>query len=188
MHTDTETLKGPGKKLGRTGRLAGRTATIAATVAALTVGGIAAANWTVDGGGTGSADATEALDLTIDLGLPESAFLYPGAELDGDLIVTNPNAFPIEITGVTFSGLVTVKPADPQPVAGTCDADDHKVTFEDRDLSSTPLVVPANETAFVLDAALAGAIKMANDAANACQGATFDSEFTVAAAIHIPTP
>jgi hypothetical protein len=164
-------------KRGWTGRLAGRTATIAAAAAALTVGGIAAANWTVAGSGSGAADASEVVNIE-DIELSFASELFPGASLTGDLEITNPNPFPVRITGVEFTGSLTITPADPQPVAGTCDASNAQVAFVDK--GSLSLVVPANDTETF---ELADVLTMGTGAANACQGAKFNRGLTITAVI-----
>lgn len=182
MTTEAHTLHKP----RRARRLAGRSATVAAVAAVLTVGGIAAANWIVDGSGTGSAGATESIDLDVSLEISrdesdQALKLYPGATLDGDLIVTNPNAFAIQITEVTFdpSDPVTVTPAEGK----TCGSDDHKVTISGA--TGLTLIVAAGDENFRLEEALAGAFTMGTDAANGCQGATFAREFSVEAEIYV---
>ena len=172
MHTDSETLKGPGKKLGRTGRLAGRTATIAATVAALTVGGIAAANWTVPGSGAGGATATTVADLTVSISAASE--LYPGATVDGALTVENENPFPVRITAVTFSGDVVVTDG------GDCTPANSGVTFTDN-ITGLTIDVPANAEEFA--SALEDAITMSTSSNTACQGKVFSRPFTITAEV-----
>jgi hypothetical protein len=158
----------------RTRRLAGRTATIAATVAALTVGGIAAANWTISGAGSGGAEATTVTNLVVSVSADGD--LFPGATVDGNLTVTNSNPFPVRITAVTFSGDVTV--ATP---AGTCTPANSEVTFTTK--TGLTLDVAANATSEELVGALVDAIEMGSGADNDCQGRVFSREFTVTAEI-----
>jgi len=174
MSTDMSTETQTPRTRSRTGRLAGRTATIAAIAAALTVGGIAAANWIVDGGGTGAALATEVEGLVVLLSADGD--LYPGATVDGTLTVTNDNPFPVVISAVTFTDPVVVT----EP-AGDCTTSNSQVTFTDA--SGLSIEVAANATAVEIEGALVDVITMGTGADDSCQGKTFSRPFTVTAAI-----
>ena len=170
MTTEAHTLHKP----RRARRLAGRSATVAAVAAVLTVGGIAAANWAIDGEGTGTADATtvENLDVT----LSADGALYPGATVDGTLTVTNDNPFPVIISAVVFDGAVIVGTP-----AGDCTSVNSEVTFTDA--TGLSIEVAAETTAEPFVGALVGAIAMGGGSDDACQGKTFTKDFTVTAAI-----
>jgi hypothetical protein len=156
-------------------RWASRTAALAAAVATLMIGSIAAATWTLSGTGTGAADATTALGLTVSIASPDD--LYPGLTTDVTLTVSNPNAFAVEITAVTFTGDLTVTPAAEQ----TCSVADSAVTFNNQSLLSEVVAAGAESTAITLT----GAITMGTGATDGCQGASFSQSFDVAAEISI---
>jgi len=169
MSTETQT-----SKRRWTGRLAGRTATVAAVAAALTVSGIAAANWNITGEGTGSADATEVTNLTVSVSTDSE--LFPGAAVDASLTVSNPNPFPVLITAVTFSGDVVVGAP-----AGACTGANSEVAFATA--TGLTIEVAANADAVKFDGALEGAVTMGTGSNDACQGKTFTRPFAATAAI-----
>jgi len=156
-----------------TGRLAGRTTTIAALAAALTVGGIAAANWEVGGGGAGSADATTVTNL--DVVLSADGDLYPGATVDGEITVTNDNPFAVKITAIEFDGTLVVEDAP------GCTALNADVTFNDG--VGLDITVPADADAALLVDVLQDMISMGPDSDNTCQGAKFSMDFEITAVI-----
>ena len=170
MRTEDHTTS----KRSWTGRLAGRTATIAAVAAALTVGGIAAASWNIAGSGSGAAEATTVENLTVSVSADGD--LYPGAAVDATLTVTNNNPFPVLITAVTFSGDVVVGAP-----AGTCTAVNSEVAFANA--TGLNIEVAANASAVEFDSALVGVITMGSGSDDACQGKTFTRPFAVTAAI-----
>lgn len=156
-------------------RWAGRTAALAAAVATLMIGSIAAATWTLSGEGSGEAAATTAESLTATLTSPA---LYPGLTADGTLVITNPNAFPVLVTEVTFSGDVAVGAP-----AGDCTPVNSAVTFTTA--TGLSIIVPAGVTDESFEDALANAIAMGTGSDNACQGKSFSRPFTLTAEIYV---
>jgi hypothetical protein len=133
----------------------------------LLMAGVAFAAWTASGTGTGYAKAVTAQALsTLDVSAQTSADLYPGGDGDVKLKISNPNAYPIEITDVSGEGAITTASDD-----AACDASTG-VSFEDQSYSNgSGLDVPANGSATFT---LSDAVSMSNASANACQGEVFE--------------
>ncbi|MGY1988313.1 hypothetical protein ACI792_19005 [Blastococcus sp. SYSU DS0669] len=137
---------------------------------ALLGGSAAVASWLVDGTGPGSAKAATVAELGVSAGTP-TASLYPGATGDLAARVSNPNPFPVMLTGATF-GAVTVTPVDGR----TCTAADVAVSGP---VSLSGITLPANSGT---DVTVPGALTMLTTAADGCQGATFTVEVTLSGA------
>jgi hypothetical protein len=116
---------------------------------------VAANGWQSVGKGNGTAKATTAVDLQVTAGSASSQ-LYPGASGDVKFSVTNPNTYPVSITG--WSG-ATITGTDKAGCATT------DFTLNAGTISSP--VVAAGATANVT---VAGGITMATGAPNECQG------------------
>ena len=151
-------------------RIARRGLVVLSVTATMAISGVAFASWTLSGNGTGTAGATNALDLT-DIIISVDDPLYPGATSDATITVTNPNPFPVSITAVDFTGSVAVT-GDP---SGCTVFDDHAVTFANA--SSLSLFVDAN--AEDAEVTLPSAVTMGSTAADACQDRTFTQAFTL---------
>jgi hypothetical protein len=132
-------------------------------LAGLLAAGVAFAAWTATGSGSGYAKAVSAQDLTtVDVSASTVADLYPGKD-DGDVLlrVSNPNPYPVRITGVSGDGTIT------SDQGAACNASTG-VTFDNQ--SGLALDVAASSAAtFTLD----GAAAMSNASDNTCQGALF---------------
>ena len=75
-----------------------RRSTIAGVATLALVGtGIAFAAWTSTGTGSGTADATNAVDLTVNVG--DASGLYPTGSKTATFTVTNPNPYAVKLTG-----------------------------------------------------------------------------------------
>lgn len=136
------------------------------------VGALAAtaafAAWTVGGGGTGTATATTAGNLTTSVATTTAA-LYPG--ITGSnlyLTVNNPNPFPVTVTSVNANGAATADAGHPTCVTTG-------VTFTTTAVSQ---VIPASGSSSFTVAGVA----MSNASDNGCQGATFTVPVTFTAA------
>ncbi len=135
-----------------------------AAIAALVASGVLLAAWSTSGSGNGYAKAGSASALTIgDASASTSADLYPGASGAVKLEVTNPNSFPVRITGVTkqTSGSIASNKG------ATCNASTG-VTFTDQTGLTLDLAAGATSTF-----TLSGAVGMSNASDNSCQGAIF---------------
>jgi hypothetical protein len=148
------------RNLSRRGRL------IAAGLAllGLCIAGLVYAAWTATGGGSGyaRADTAEAL-TTVDVSATTSATLYPGADGDVSIEISNPNPYPVDVTG---DGTITADAGH-----STCGSDaGHPtgVTFTDQ--TGQTISVAANDST---QTTLTNAAHMSNASDDSCQGATF---------------
>jgi hypothetical protein len=150
-----------------------------ATTAALVVACIAVAAWLTSGSGSGYAKAGTAQALsTLDASASTSATLYPGASGDVTLKVSNPNPFPVRVSGVSLNGTNADIAAD----AGHASCSPTGVSFTSP--GSVSLDVPAKSggTNGSATATLSGAVSMSNASADGCQGATFTIPVTLSGA------
>jgi hypothetical protein len=127
-------------------------------IAALVPAGIAYAYWSTSGSGSGSAAAVSAqpLDVSATTVTPD---LYPGATGSVAFSATNPNSYPVTITGGSVSAITDITGS-----AGSCAASDF--TLGTGTVAST--TIPAGGNATVT---LAGAITMNATAGDGCQSA-----------------
>jgi hypothetical protein len=135
-----------------------------AAIAALVGTGVLIAAWNTSGSGNGYARAGSASALTIgDASASTSADLYPGASGAVKLKVTNPNSFPVRITGVTKQSGGSIS----SDKGAACNASTG-VTFSDQSGLTLDLAAGATSTF-----TLSGAVSMSNASDNSCQGAIF---------------
>ena len=150
-------------------KLGKRTAVVTLFLAVLTAGGVAMAAWLVSGTGTATTQAATSTSLTV-TGGTATASLYPGASTPVVANVTNPNPFPVRLTGATF-GTVTVS-----PLAGkTCAASN--VTVSGPVSLASPVNLAAGSSATPVS--IPNALTMVSSAADGCQGATFTVQVTL---------
>ena len=132
------------------------------TLVVLAAVGLAYAAWTSSGSGSGYAKAGTAQQLTtVDVSANTSATLYPGADGDVRIKVSNPNPYPVRVTDVTGNGAIT---AD----AGHAGCVTTGVSFTDQ--TGQTIDVAANGEA---ETTLTNAASMSNASDNGCQGAVF---------------
>ncbi|MBB2946122.1 hypothetical protein FB565_005880 [Actinoplanes lutulentus] len=142
-------------------------AVVAAGVIAVSGAGAAYAAWLLNGSGSASATAGKAAQLTV-TGTAIDA-LVPGSTSNVTLKVTNPNKFPAKVTGVTFTNFKTEKAGCTGIVLTSTVSP--KVPLLDATVlgeKTKDIVIPAS-------------VRMAADAPNACQEATFSFTTTLTA-------
>jgi hypothetical protein len=140
------------------------------TVMALSAVGLVYAAWTTSGSGSVYAKAGSSQSLTtVDASASTSATLYPGATGDVVLKVSNPNSYPIRVTGVALNGTN----ADITPDSGHSGCTTTGVSFTGA--TGLTLDVPAKSggTNGTAQHTLTGAASMSNASVDGCQGATF---------------
>jgi hypothetical protein len=139
-------------------------------VAALGVSGLVFAAWLTSGSGSGYAKAgtSEALS-TLDASASTSATLYPGATGGVTLTISNPNPFPVRVTGVSLNGTNADIAAD----SGHASCSPTGVSFTDQTGLSIDVPAKSGGTNGTATATLTGAASMSNASADGCQGATF---------------
>lgn len=126
------------------------------TAALLLAGGIAYAAWSAVGAGTGAAASGTPQPLGVSATV--GGTLYPGADADVLVTVSNPNSAPVTVTSLTLAGSVTAS-------AG-CSTPGVTVSLP----ASTSLVVPAGGSASL---SVANGVSMTAASSSNCQGATF---------------
>jgi hypothetical protein len=147
------------------GRARRRTALLAWVVALTLPAAAAAALWTVGGSGSGQGRAVTVQNLVVTPGTP-TAQLYPGGSGDVVYSVTNPNPFPVRVTGVS-PGAVTGE--------GACGAS----SFTTSTGTVAPVTIAADATATVT---VVGGVTMVVAATDACQGVVVTVAGTLVAA------
>ena len=141
---------------------------VVAALAALGVG-VAFAQWTVNGGGSGSATAISAQNLTTQTATTTAA-LYPGiTNANLYLVVTNPNPFPVTITAVSGNGTITPDAGHASGCVTT------GVTFTNQ-TGLSQVVAASGNTSFTV-----GGVSMSTSSDTGCQGATFTVPVTFTA-------
>jgi hypothetical protein len=133
--------------------------------------GVGIAAWSTNGNGTAYAKAATAGAVTLsDASASTTGDLYPGGSGALKVKVTNPNAFPVQITAVTGNGAIT------SDAGAGCNAG-HGVTLADQ--TGLSLALAAGATTVL---SLSGAVSMSTSSVNSCQGATFSIPVSVTAA------
>ena len=142
-------------------RITKRTTAIV-SAAVLAVGGLGvaayAANW-FSGGGSANANTASAVPVSATLTAKSS--LFPGATVDAGVTATNPNSYPVQVTGVTLNST--------GPFTGPtgCTFANSKIQFN----SFKPFVIPAKATSATSIPDVAGLLSMGKEADVACADA-----------------
>jgi len=137
-------------------------AVIAASALAIGGAGAAWAAWNLTGSGSTSAKATSAQKLTIDN--VEVEGLSPGNKSNIKFTAKNPNAFPVQITGINITGIDSADCAASNVV---------KQTFTLPAPAALTVGAAAGAVPGSKDITLTDAIKMVADADDDCQAALF---------------
>ena len=152
---------------------------LAAVVLALVLDGTAFAYWGGSGGGADSATTGAAVPVGLSPATP-AAGLHPGGTADVALVVTNPNAFTVNLGSLLLdtsrgTGGFTVD-------AGHSGCATSVLGFTTQ-TNGTGWTVPAKvgSTNGVLPITVSGALTMTTSAANACQGANVTVHLVVGA-------
>ena len=148
---------------------------IAATVAAIGVGGgIAFAVWTVGGSGSGSGAATVANNLTVTAMTPSgpAASLYPGGPAASVYFqVANPNPFAVTITGISWGTPTS---------ANTAACANSNISLDAAAPTVVSISIPANATAGTAYQ-IPSVLDLSHAAPNGCQGVSFNIQLTITA-------
>ena len=141
------------------------TAVAAGTAVSVATAGVAFALWSANGSGAGSASTGSARNLTVTAAATDAG-LYPGGPAGAvGFSVTNPNPYPVTLTGVSYGDL---------DASGSCEPDD--VVLAGSAPTSLNLVVPAGGTTA---GTLPGVIGLAEDAGDECQGVTLSVDLAL---------
>jgi hypothetical protein len=139
-------------------------------VVALSMAGLVYAAWLASGSGSGYAKAGSAQALaTLDASASTTATLYPGVTGDVTLRVSNPNPYPVRVTGVSLNGTNSSIAAD----AGHVSCSPTGMSFTNQTGQTIDVPAKVGATNGSVTATLTGAAAMATTSADGCQGATF---------------
>jgi len=146
-----------------------RVTVLASMISVLLIASIAFAAWTSTGSGNGSALAGSAQGVTVEGDAVTTGLLYPNA--DGDVVVkvTNPNPYAVTVSAINGNGAVTTDAVD---------CTDSTVTFTD--VSGLDQDIAGNNGTYTFT--LTDAASMSDLAEDECQGASFSVPVTVVAA------
>jgi hypothetical protein len=151
---------------------------LAVTAVALVTAGLVWAAWLAGGTGSGYAKAGTASALTtVDVSASTPATLYPGGTGDVKLQISNPNPYPVRVTGVSLNGTN----ADITPDAGHASCTTTGVSYTNQ--TGLTIDIPANGST---TSTLTGAAAMSNASSDGCQGATFTIPVTLTGASNAP--
>ena len=147
-------------------------------VVALTVGlfgaQAASAYFGSGGSGTGSATGGTLQALTVTATGTVTSQLLPGGTADLHLVVANPNAFPVIVTGVTQTALSTITVTG---ALGSCTAANSGVSVSVAQPSLPVTITAVNGGTQTLD--LSSGASMAAGSATGCQQASFGIPVTL---------
>lgn len=150
-----------------------------AAVAALSTAGLVSAAWLANGSGSGYAKAGSSQALTtVDASASTTATLYPGVSGDVTVKVSNPNPFPVRVTGVSLNGTAASITAD----AGHASCSPTGMSFTNQTGLTIDVPAKAGATNGSVTTTLSGAAAMSNASADGCQGATFTIPVNLTAA------
>jgi hypothetical protein len=154
--------------MGRIRRYGVRMSLATVATGLVLVAGVAFAAWTASGSGNGYAKAQTVQSLTtVDASASTTAQLYPGGTGDVKVTVSNPNSFPVTITGVSGNGTIT------SDKGAACNASTG-VTFTDTTGLSNSVAASGSTTI-----TLSGKAAMSSASDNSCQGAVFTIPITL---------
>jgi hypothetical protein len=151
---------------------------LAVVVAIATFGivGLVYAAWTTNGSGSAYAKAGTASALsTVDVSASTSATLYPGVSGDVLIKVSNPNPFPVTVTGVALNGTN----GDIAPDGSHASCTPTGLSFTDQTGLSISVPAKVGATNGTTQATLTNAASMSNASVNACQSAVFTIPVTI---------
>jgi hypothetical protein len=144
--------------------------------AAMSVAGLVYAAWTTTGSGSSYAKAGTAQALsTVDVSASTTGTLYPGATGDVLIKVSNPNPYPVRVTGVSLNGANS----DITPDAGHSGCTTTGVSFSNQTGLAIDVAAKSGGVNGTTQATLNGGASMSNASVDACQGATFTIPVTL---------
>ena len=150
-------------------RIALITGAVVAGVVALT-SGFAIANWSASSTGSASSKAVTAQGLTITAVASPTAELYPGFIGALHFTVTNPNPYPVSLSGWS-TGTISSSDSTNCPVIAA------NITVTASGTLGTPIAVAASATSAAQS--IPASITMTSTAANGCQGVLFTVALTI---------
>lgn len=149
------------------GRVSRRALVIAATVG-LTSASVAIAAWTANGNGNGQGKSQARQAVTVAAGTA-SADLFPGANGDVVVKITNPNPYKVRLSSVATNGSITATNVSCNVAA---------VSFRFASLGITDAIAPGAEYTLTI----VNGLTMSNAANDDCANTSFTVPLMVAAA------
>jgi hypothetical protein len=142
----------------------------AGSLAAMAATALVLAAWTTNGSGSGYVKAGTSQTLsTVDVSASTVASLYPGVNGNVLIKVSNPNPYPVRVTGVSLNGTNGDITAD----AGHAGCTTTGVSFTNQTGLTIDVPAKVGATNGETQATLSSAASMSNASLDACQGATF---------------
>jgi hypothetical protein len=142
----------------------------AGSLAAMATTALVLAAWTTNGSGSGYVKAGTSQTLsTVDVSASTTASLYPGVSGNVLIKVSNPNPYPVRVTGVSLNGTNGDITAD----AGHAGCTTTGVSFTNQTGLTIDVPAKVGATNGETQATLNNAASMSNASLDACQGATF---------------
>jgi hypothetical protein len=142
----------------------------AGSLAAMAATALVLAAWTTNGSGSGYVKAGTSQTLsTVDVSASTTASLYPGVNGNVLIKVSNPNPYPVRVTGVSLNGTNGDITAD----AGHAGCTTTGVSFTNQTGLTIDVPAKVGATNGETQATLNNATSMSNASLDACQGATF---------------
>ncbi|MBL8775036.1 MAG: hypothetical protein JNK12_03855 [Acidimicrobiales bacterium] len=147
-------------------------ALVGVLLGAAIVGAVAFAAWTSSGAGFGTAQSTQDKDSAI-TAEASAADLYPGAEKTVTVRITNPNDYPVIVTGISAGSSDAVKDCAADSVRS--DARDNARGI-DQVGDAGAVIEPNDSGVYELTT------RMTNDPSNACKNQSFNLPLTASLA------
>ena len=184
-------LHASGKRRGSRARWTRKTKVVSAVAGALLAGGgaYAATNWAVGlaGGSSGEAQSATVSNLTISaVATPAAAnVMYPGGNGDVVLTISNPNSFPVTVTGVnlptnttyaagyTTSGLSTAQTGCSSSTSDVIWNYSTTTSGSSHNLTTAVTVAPSGQPGNPLTVTLTNDASMTAAAPSACENTFF---------------
>lgn len=187
LHASGWTLSWGRRRRSRSPEQAGlrRLVLIVLGVPALVLGlsaGTAYAYFSTTASGSGNADVGTLQPVVVEQARATFGLLIPGGKAGLTLTLTNPNAFPVTLVGVTETGTATtVTVTPPSTPATACDGANAGVSLSSTVATHLPVTIPAHAThptGFTL--VIATGVVMGLTSPSACQTRAFSIPITVA--------
>lgn len=157
--------------------------TAATLLAGFLVTGVAYAFWTASGTGTAVVGSASAVSIKVSSLAVPLADLYPGKTDALGFTLTNPNPYPVSLTGLTAVSVTSSDPTSCPLVDAVTSRPNVTVNSPYAPLPSggyllpSAITVPANNG--TATGSLPAFLTMTTDAGNGCQGRTFTVTLTL---------
>ena len=150
-------------------------AVMATVVGTVGMASVAWAQWTASADGTGAAKAATKAAVGVANASTLNATLYPGADGDVVVTITNSNPYAVSIDSVYHGALTDVT----TPAGAACNSTNNGISFKGTWTLASPKAVGAivaaksGGTDGTLTLTISSGISMSNSSVDACSGQTF---------------